>query len=192
MLNVIYVVWGLAVILGFYQGFFKQVANLLGIVVGIILATIFYSQFGEKVAQIIGSTEEVGGWIAFILIAVLVPAILGLLASWLTKLFTKIHLGFINRLAGAALALVIYTVLMGFAFNVMDFINSSGGFHREKLHARPDLYYQIKQGTQRFIPNAIIVSDSIEEARAIERGDTTNIHRGLADSFGNILGEKDE
>jgi len=188
MLNVIYVVWGLAVILGFYQGFFKQVANLLGIVAGIILATIFYSQFGEKVAELIGSTEEVGGWIAFILISVIVPVALGLLASLLTKLFKKMHLGFINRLAGAVLALVIYTILMGFAFNVMDFINSGAGFHAEKLKERPELYYQIKQGTQRFIPDAIIVSDSLEEARAIAEGDTTNIHHGLADSFRNILG----
>ena len=188
MLNVIYVVWGIAVILGFYQGFFKQVANLIGIVAGIRLATIFYSQFGEKVAELTGSTEEVGGWIAFILISVIVPVALGLLASLLTKLFQKMHLGFVNRLAGAVLALVIYTILMGFAFNVMDFINSGAGFHSEKLKERPELYYQIKQGTQRFIPDAIIVSDSLEEARARADGDTTCIHHGLADKFRTILG----
>lgn len=192
MLNVIYVVWGLAVVLGFYQGFFKQVANLLGIVAGIILATIFYSEFGQKVAELTGSTEEVGGWIAFILISVIVPVALGLLASLLTKLFKKMHLGFVNRLAGAVLALVIYTILMGFAFNVMDFINSSAGFHREKLKERPELYYQIKQGTQRFIPDAIIVSDSLEEARAIADGDTTSVHHGLADKFRNILGGEND
>jgi len=189
---VIYVVWGLAVILGFYQGFFKQVANLIGIVAGIILATIFYSEFGEKVAEITGSTEQVGGWIAFILISVLVPVLLGLLASLLTKLFKKMHLGFVNRIAGAALALVIYTVLMGFAFNVMDFINSSAGFYAEKLKERPQLFYQIKQGTQRFIPDAIIVSDSLEMAQAVANGDTTCIHHGLADKFNHLLGEDND
>lgn len=192
MLNVIYVVWGLAAILGFYQGFFKQVANLIGIVAGIVLATIFYSEFGQKVAELTGSTEEAGGWIAFILIAVIVPVVLGLLASLLTKLFKKMHLGCVNRTAGAILALVIYTFLMGFAFNVMDFINSSAGFHTEKLKERPELYYQIKKAPQHFIPDAIIVSDSLEEARAIADGDTTSIHHGLADRFNNIFGRDND
>jgi membrane protein required for colicin V production len=183
MQTLILVVWALGFVVGIVQGAFKQIANLIGIVAGLVLATMLYQRFGEFFAEKMSTSQSVGNTIAFVVISVVVPVALGLLASLLTKLFSAIHLGWANRLAGGIIGIVGYTLIMSFGFNIMDFVQSSAGYAPGKLEHRPDLYYMVKHSAQQFVPNVIIVSDSTEEASAIADGDTASIHHGLADEF---------
>lgn len=155
-------------IVGFMQGAFKQIANFVGVMAGIVLATILYDQFGSFLASATGTSEGVGNVFSFILIAVLAPALLGWLATGLTKMFKAIHLGLVNRLAGAAIGALCYGLLMSFAFNLMDFSTSRGGMCPEKLDERSDLYYAWKHASQFAVPDVIIVTDSTEEAQGAE------------------------
>jgi len=183
MVELIYVVWGIAAVIGLWQGFFKQLANLLGVVIGLVLATSLYHRFGEILAPHTGTSETTMSMIGFVVIAVLVPILLGFLSTLLTKLFSAVHLGFINRLAGAVLSIVIYTFVMSFAFNVMDFVKSNGGFHSEKLDERPALYYDVKHLGSSFLPKFLIVNDATEEKMLESSGKEDEARHGLSDIF---------
>lgn len=168
-------------VVGFSQGAFKQIAHSLGVIVGLVLATMLYKQFGEYLSDKVGASWEFGSVIAFVLIVIIVPVALGFLASFLTKLFSTLKIGFLNRMAGALIGLACYCLLMSFAFNVMDFFRSSAGLSPEKLKERTPLYYAVKVAAQPVVPDAIIVTDSTEVA-----GGATP-HYGLRSVVGGLL-----
>ena len=152
-------------LVGFCQGALTQLANMTGISVGLVIAIMAYDRFGQMLADLTGAEESTADIIAFVAIAILLPLVLGWLATLLTKAFKIIHLNFINRIAGAVIGLVSYLLLLSVAFNLYDFIKSGGGIRTEKLPEREELYYDLKQASQRFIPDLIIVTDSTEEAQ---------------------------
>jgi membrane protein required for colicin V production len=152
-------------LVGFYQGALKQVANMAGIFVGLVIAVMLYEKFGKALANLTGTEQYTAEIIAFIAIVILLPLVLGWVASLLTKAFKVVHLNFINRLAGAVIGFVSYLFILSVAFNVYDFIQSNGGMKPEKLKERPALYYMLKQKSQKIVPDIIIVTDSTEEAR---------------------------
>lgn len=154
--------------MGFCQGAFKQIANFAGNIVGLILAASLYSQFGDMLSDKTGASEGVADMVAFVLIAVVVPVALGWVASLFTKAFSAIHIGFLNRLAGAVIGAVCYGLVMSLAFNVFDFVRSSGGYKAEKLEERQEPFYMVKHASQIFVPDAIIVTDSTEVANGVE------------------------
>ena len=157
---------------GFVQGAFKQIASLMGVMVGIVLAIALYDKFGNILSSATGTSDGVGHIFAFVLIAVVVPLLLGWLASLLTKVCKAVHLNFLNRLAGAAIGIFGYGVLLSFVFNFMDFTVSNGGLHPEKLEERGELFYVWKHAAQPLVPDILIVTDAKEEAlvRAPMRG----------------------
>ncbi len=155
----------LGALVGFYQGAIKQIANMVGIFVGLIIAVMLYEKFGKILADFTGTQESTADIIAFVGIVILLPLVLGWVASLLTKAFKIVRLNFINRLAGAVIGLVSYLFILSVAFNVYDFIKSNGGLNTDKLPQRPNTYYILKQKSQKIVPDIIIVTDSTEEAR---------------------------
>ncbi len=171
-------------VIGYIKGAFKMVANLLGLAVGIIAAAVLYNVFAGELAKKTGATAEFTQVIVFILIAILVPIVLGWLASLLTKFFQTIHLNLINRLAGAVIGAIGYGMVMSFAFNIMDLNKSKGGNEPELLEQRSDLYYKCKHAAQPIIPDVLIVTDSTE----IAKGEQAKY--GLRDEIPAILQQK--
>ena len=155
-------------LVGFYQGALKQVASMAGIFVGLVIAVMAYGKFGKVLADLTGTEQSTADIIAFVAIVILLPLVLGWAASLLTKAFKVIHINIFNRIAGAAIGLVSYLLILSVAFNVYDFIKSNGGMQTEKLDQRPNLYYLLKQSSQKIVPEIIIVTDSTEEARGAE------------------------
>ena len=151
-------------IIGFCQGAFKQIANFAGVALGLILASLLYRQCGDFLADKSGASANAGHMVAFVVIVILVPVALGWIASLLTRVASCVHLGFLNRLAGAVLGVLSYGLILGFACNGMDFIESKFGYHPELLEERSELYYQVKHVCQPVVPNLIIVTDSTEKA----------------------------
>jgi len=167
-------------VIGFCQGAFKQIANFLGVVVGVLVASLLSHQFGEFLVDRTGTSQGLAHTIAFFLIAIVVPIVIGWIATLLTKLFKKMHLGLVNRLCGAAIGAVCYGIVMSFAFNVMDFIESSGGFKQERLTEREPVFYTAKHASQVIVPDFLIVDDSTEVAN-LEPG--VEPRRGLKPAF---------
>ena len=164
----IYVVLLVGAVIGFRQGAFKQIANFLGVILGLIIAATLYQQCGDMLADKAGTSTGFGRLIAFVLIVIVVPVLLGWIASLLTSFFKKLNINFLNRLLGAIIGVISYGLLLSVALNLYDFISSNAGFKPEKLDERPCLFYKIKQATHIIIPDIIIVTDSTEIANGAE------------------------
>lgn len=149
-------------IIGFRQGAIKQVASFCGIILGLILAAITYHSFGTFLADKTGATLSLSRLVAFLAIVILVPVVFGGIAAFLTQVFKRLKINFVNRLVGAAIGLVSYALILGFAFNILDFVTSNAGFRPSKLGQRIPAFYTIKHATQIIIPDALIVTDETE------------------------------
>lgn len=155
-------------IIGFRQGALKQIASLAGIIVGLVIAAFTYHSFGTFLADKTGATLSVSRLAAFLLIVVLVPIVLGWIAAFLTQVFKRLKINFVNRLLGAAIGLISYALILSVAFNLLDFVTSNAGFRPNKLGTRSSTYYIIKHATQPFIPDALIVTDETEVENGAE------------------------
>jgi membrane protein required for colicin V production len=105
MADMTWVDWGiviavaLSVLGGLSQGFFRSVFSLGGLVMGLVLGAWNYPIVAAPLKPIVHD-EEIADIIGFILIAVLVMAIAGVLGMLLHKTFQNIGLGCLDRLAG--------------------------------------------------------------------------------------------
>lgn len=122
----------------------------------------YSDKVGDFLSTTTGSSTSIGKTMAFVLIMIVVPVALGWIASLLTKMFSEMHLGFLNRLAGGVIGAVCYLFVMSFAFNLMDFAQSGGGFNQSALEEREASFYLVKHISQPFIPDFMIVDDDTE------------------------------
>ena len=188
MTLLIVIILALGAAVGCYQGAFKQIANLLGVVLGIFIAASFYKQGGELLASKCGASATVAQIAAFVILVIVIPVCLGFVATLLTKLFSSIHLGCLNRLAGAVIGVVCYGLLLSFAFNVYDFVESKFGYSPEKLEQREDLFYTVKNVSQPLLPDMLIVADSTEVSRGakVRRGVKSVVDKAI----NKVVGDK--
>jgi membrane protein required for colicin V production len=96
---IIVVVLALAVLAGIARGFFRSAFSLAGLVLGLTLAAWNYWRLAALLKVVIRSVE-VADAIAFIVIALLVMVVAAILGSVLAKVFEKVGLGCLDRLAG--------------------------------------------------------------------------------------------
>src|SRR5689334_5286147 len=102
---IIMVVIAAAVLGGIARGFFRSAFSLAGLVVGLALASWNYWRFAPILKPLVKSIEAANA-IAFLIIALLVMAVAAITGSLLAKIFEKVGLGCLDRLAGAAFGFV--------------------------------------------------------------------------------------
>ena len=118
---IIVVVLAAAVLAGIARGFFRSAFSLAGLIVGLSLAAWNYWRLAGVLKPMIHSVE-VADAIAFIVIALLVMAIAAILGSLLAKVFEKVGLGCLDRLAGGlfgfieGMVFVMVSILVTVAF----------------------------------------------------------------------------
>ena len=88
-----------AVLAGFARGFFRSVFSLVGLVLGLTLAAWNYWRVAALLRPMVHSVEAADA-IGFIVIALLVMILAAIIGSLLAKVFEKVGLGFLDRLAG--------------------------------------------------------------------------------------------
>jgi membrane protein required for colicin V production len=91
----------LAVLGGFTQGFFRAVCGLGGLLLGLAIAAWNYGRIAKLILPMV-RIEAVANAIGFLLIAILVMALAGVVGKILSKTIHSIGLGCLDRLAGAA------------------------------------------------------------------------------------------
>jgi membrane protein required for colicin V production len=89
-----------AVIAGLAQGFFRSVCSLGGLVLGLVIAAWNYGRLAKVLLPMV-RIPAVANTIAFLLIALLVMAVIGLIGNLLAKAFRMLGLGWLDGLAGA-------------------------------------------------------------------------------------------
>jgi membrane protein required for colicin V production len=95
----IVIVVALSVLAGLSQGFFRSVCSLGGLILGLAIAEWNYPIVAAPLKSLVRN-QELADIIAFILIAILVMAVAGVLGALLHKTFKQIGLGCLDRLAG--------------------------------------------------------------------------------------------
>lgn len=139
-------------ILGFSKGALRQIATLIGLVAGLLLARTLYAAVGERVAIELGTTATMAQIIAFFLIWLLVPIALLWVASVLSRVLDIVHLGFVNRLAGAVVGMVKYAILVSMALHFIEFVDTKDELIHKTVKETSLLYYPMQEAGETFIP----------------------------------------
>ena len=100
----ILIVMALSVLGGLQQGFFRSVCSLGGLLLGLVLAAWNYARVAALLKPLV-RVESVADTIGFLLIALVVMGLAGLVGSVLAKALLQIGLGCLDRIAGAAFGL---------------------------------------------------------------------------------------
>lgn len=118
---IIVVILAVAVIAGIARGFFRSAFSLGGLLLGLMLGAWNYWRFDSVLKPLVHS-GEVAHAITFLVIALLVVAVAAIIGSALAKIFQKVGLGCLDRMAGAifgifeGMVLVTICILVTVAF----------------------------------------------------------------------------
>lgn len=110
-----------AVLGGLVQGFFRSVCGLLGVVLGLVVAAWNYGKGAALILPLV-RVPAVANTMSFLLIAIVVMALIGLIGNLLAKTFRLLGLGWLDGLAGAVFGffqgvlLVVIGILVVVAF----------------------------------------------------------------------------
>ena len=122
---IVILLWG--AIQGWRHGFFKEIISMVGFFVGLFLAYMFYEAFGSMLSPLLSGNPTIAKYLgyilAFVIIWIAVPILLGFVANLLTKSLKLIHLGGINSLRGLVVGLAKYLVLLSFVFSAMNMLH---------------------------------------------------------------------
>ena len=95
----IVIVVAVSVLGGLSQGFFRSVCSLGGLILGLAIAEWNYPIVAAPLKPLVHD-QEIANIFGFILIAILVMAVAGVLGALLHKTFKRMGLGCLDRLAG--------------------------------------------------------------------------------------------
>ena len=171
---IIVIVLGVGGVIGFMKGLIKQVASMVGLVAGLLVARALFGVVGEKLAVEVGMSATFGQIVAFLLIWIVVPLALTVLASVLTRIAGKVHLGFVNRWLGSGIGLIKYALLVSMFVNLIQFIDAHDSLiHKESKEASA-LYYPMQKFAGIFMPAFKTVAKTVGK-QLIKTDDKTDI-----------------
>lgn len=105
------VIIGIATLIGLKIGIIKAVLTLAGVIVGVLLAGRFYVALADRLTFIPQETlAKVVAFAAILIAVVLIASIIAGVLKWLASI---ILLGWVNRLGGALLGLIMGSILCG-------------------------------------------------------------------------------
>ena len=141
-----------AIIKGFRNGFFVELASLISIMLGIYLAIRFSfvtKSFLEKEVSWNAKTIQVAAFaITFIIVIIVV--------SYLAKAFTSIAnfatLGFLNNFLGAFLGLLRTILVVSVLLNLIQKINFENSFLSKEMKDKSTLYPIVQEVSKNIYP----------------------------------------
>lgn len=128
---------------GWSNGLLKEVLGLIGVFAGFYVAYLLYEQVGCQLAPRIGTSPSVASILAFALIWMGVPLLLGLVGSLLTKILEWMGLGGVNNLGGVLVSLVKFWLILGAFANVLSITH----LVPEETQQQSVLFEPLKQST---------------------------------------------
>ncbi len=149
---VILVILAAGMILGYRKGFFKQLSSVLGLVVGLFVARALYVMVGEYLAPHLGTSESVAQILAFLIIWAVVPLLLYVAATMLTKALDIVHLGIINRFGGALLGMFLCILWIGLLIHILQFVDTQDALIGKEVKEQSFFYGPIQEISDVFFP----------------------------------------
>jgi membrane protein required for colicin V production len=105
------------------QGLIRTVLSIIGLIVGIILAAHFYKQLGDALTFI--SNKNVADVVAFVFILLVVMGIAALIAWFLRSLIKAIMLGWVDKIGGAVLGLILGALSISAILAIIEKVSNS-------------------------------------------------------------------
>ena len=160
---IILILIGVGVIQGLMKGSMKELASVVGFVAGLLLARALFGTVAEQLAPALGTSITVAQILSFILIWVAVPIGCSLVASVLTKALEVVHLGWLNRLAGAMLGAVKMMLLAGIGIYVLEYIDPKSEMVSKTTKKASVLYTPMKELVDQCLPVVKDMTDDIKD-----------------------------
>lgn len=132
-----------ALIQGIFKGFISQAISIISLILGAWASARFAGAVCQWMAQYISGSEQTLKIAAFILIFIIVIIALTLIGKLLEKIITLVMLGWVNRLLGAAFALMKWLLVMGLLALAFNAINETFQLVDPELIAQSHLYPMI-------------------------------------------------
>jgi membrane protein required for colicin V production len=125
---IIIIILSFAMIMGFINGFVKEVASLAALIIGIWGAIKFASFTGAKLYDYFDMTGRYVGLISFIITFLIIVIIIHFIGILIDKLLKAVSLGFINKLLGIVFGLLKSVLIMSIVFVVLNVIDERKPF----------------------------------------------------------------
>lgn len=137
---IIILVTFIGLIYGYIRGIIKQLSFGAGLAMGITLAMLYNSVAGEIIQSYTNLETWICiplGFIAIVIIAILISKVLGIVLSGLLKL---IHLSFIDSILGAIFSAIIAILLLVGAVNIAESIAPDNNYTGRTMQKSSLLY----------------------------------------------------
>ncbi len=116
---IILMVIAMGALRGLSQGALRMVTSIVSLLGGVYLASIYYRQAAAVAQQRFGAEPTLAAVIGFLALFALVFAAIEMIGASVTRAIDIVHLGWADRLAGAALGAAIAGVVMGLLVMMM-------------------------------------------------------------------------
>ena len=158
-MNTIDIIFGIILLLGFIQGFkkglFVELASLIGLIAAVYGAIHFSHIAANWLAERTSWTEKVINLAAFAITFVIIVLIVSLAGKLLTKIANFAMLGIINKIAGAAFAVIKYAFLLSVVIMFLNEANERIGFVSEKAMEESILFSPVKSIAPALLPSIL-------------------------------------
>lgn len=112
------IIW--ALISGWRNGLIRELLSTAGYLVGLLVASLAYKWLGSYLAVEGSQANMMTSIVAFLLLWVATPIVLGLVANLLTGAVKVLQLGWINSALGSVVSLIKFSILIGCILSVLS------------------------------------------------------------------------
>lgn len=169
-MNIVDIVIGVLLILGFarglVKGLFVEVASLVALVGGVYGAIHFSGFIASTLKESVSWGEKKITLVAFALTFLLIVIAVSLVGKMLTKLADLAALGFLNKLMGGLFGLLKFGIIISVLLLFFGRINTSMGFVDKKTLDESILYEPIKSVIPTLFPS--VLKNEIEPQKDLE------------------------
>lgn len=158
-MNTIDIVFGIILILGAIQGFkkglFVELASLVGLIAG-IFGAIYFSHFvGDWLAEKTSWSEQAINLTAFAITFIIIVFAISMAGKLLTKIADFAMLGIVNKIAGAAFAVLKYAFLLSVVVMFVNAANDRIGFVSEEAMEESILFNPVRSFAPIILPSIL-------------------------------------
>lgn len=158
-MNTIDIVFGIILILGLIQGFrkglFVELASLIGLIAGIVGAIYFSYFVGDWLVERTSWSEQTINLAAFAITFVIIIVVVSMAGKLLTKVADFAMLGIVNKIAGAAFAVLKYAFLLSVVMMFLDAANKELEIVSEEDIEASRLYEPVKMLAPAILPSIL-------------------------------------
>ncbi|MEP0263270.1 CvpA family protein [Dokdonia sp.] len=158
-MNTIDIVFGIILILGAIQGLrkglFVELASLVGLIAG-IFGAIYFSHFvGDWLVDKTSWSEQIINLSAFAITFIIIVVVVSMAGKLLTKIADFAMLGVINKIAGAAFAVLKYAFLLSVVIMFLNAANERIGFVSEEAMEESLLFNPVRSIAPAILPSIL-------------------------------------